>query len=101
MSFREGVTGARLQILFKHNGATFVGDLHDSVDAPGLAVGGMWNTPGIVRVEPHGDVRSQTGVGPSLGSGSALNNVDDGLREWHAGRCDARRLPEGKGLKSV
>jgi hypothetical protein len=41
MSFREGVTGAGRQIFFKRNGAAFIRELHDNVDVPGLAVGGM------------------------------------------------------------
>jgi hypothetical protein len=41
MSFREGVTGAGLQILFNATARRSFRELHDNVDAPGLAVGSM------------------------------------------------------------
>lgn len=70
----------------------------DDVNNPRLAGNGVWNAPGVVRVEPGREVRCQAGV-VARWIGVALENVDDGLGEGHAGgeaksppRVDTRKM---------
>jgi hypothetical protein len=96
----EGATGSRLQVAFKRQSPTFVGELDRDIDVPWSSVRGVRAQAGVVRGNAVEEATGHSGVVARVVA-LAAKDVDATFRTRHGPPGPASLKPCGDRLKIV